>query len=189
MEDAIRALQLALELHDPGEREHAERVAVYAVATGEKLGMSDEDLIHLRRAGQLHDVGKIAVDRVILRKMGTLTEQDFEDLKKHADAAVDVLSAFPWLSPSVPMIRSHHERWDGMGYPRGLEGDEIPLGGRILAVAEAFDVMVSGSAWRRPLVPEDACMEIRDCSGTQFDPNVVAAFLSVQPLIQPLGQA
>lgn len=187
MEDTIRALQAALDLHDPGERAHAERVSVYAVATGEKLGLSDDDLVQLKYAAQLHDVGKMNVDKTLLRKIGELTDEDFAALRYHAEAAVEVLREFTFLSDAVGMIKHHHERWDGNGYPEGLAGDAIPLGARILAVAEAFDVMTTSVIWKSALSPEEALNEVRACSGAQFDPQVVEAFSAIQPLIQPIG--
>jgi len=187
--DTIRALVEALDLHEPGEGGHSERVSVYATATGHKLGMSYNDLVDLRRAAALHDIGKISVNQSTLRKIGELTEGELEELRSHALMALRIVQSFAWLRPVVPMIQHHHERWDGSGYPDGLLGDSIPLGARIIGVCEAFDVLVSGSPWRRAVSDDEALAELQRCSGTQFDPVVVEALSAVQPLIQPVGMA
>ncbi len=184
--DTIRALLRSLELHSPAEAGHAERVAVYAAATAHELGVDAEGLRWIRRAAALHDVGKIALDADLLRKKGGLTEDEIRALRLHAALAERVIQTIPWLQDAVPIIRSHHERVDGTGYPDGLAGDDIPLGARIIAVAEAFDVMTMPSVFRMPVSEEAALAELRDCSGTQFDRAVVEAFAKIQPKVQPV---
>lgn len=185
--DAVRALLAALDLHAPGERAHAERVAVYATATAYRMGWLEKDLLHIRWAASLHDVGKIAVSPALLAKKGGLTQTEIEDLKLHSQLAIRVIESFDWLAPVIPMIKHHHERWDGGGYPSGLDGENIPQGARIIAVAEAFDVMTIPCAFREP-IPEDAALEeLRSCAGTQFDRDVVEAFAQIQPLVQPVA--
>ncbi|HWA83873.1 MAG TPA: HD domain-containing phosphohydrolase, partial [Fimbriimonadaceae bacterium] len=142
--DVIRSLLSRLDRHSPSERGHAERVAVYAVATGEALGLDDESLLRLRYAALLHDVGKISIDAQLLSKIGRLTDQEMDALRLHAMIAASVIEAFDWLQPCIPSIRHHHERWDGGGYPDGLAGTEIPLGARIINLAETFDVILMG---------------------------------------------
>jgi HD-GYP domain-containing protein (c-di-GMP phosphodiesterase class II) len=183
--DIIRGLLERLDRHSPSERAHAERVAVYAVATGEAMGLDDELLLNLRYAALLHDVGKISVDARLLSKIGLMSEQEMGALRLHALIAASVLESFEWLSPCLPDIRHHHERWDGQGYPDGLTGPDIPLGARIIGVAEVFDVIVTGQH-SDARTEEGAIAEIRRCAGTQFDPRVVDAFLEIQPLVQPL---
>lgn len=185
--DTIRALLHALDLHVPGELDHAERVAVYAVATGEELGMSDDELLTLRRAAALHDVGKVAVDRKTLRKLGELTEEEMDEIRRHAEEGLRIVSSLPWLVDTLPLIRHHHERWDGRGYPDGLKGESIPLGARIIAVAEAYDIMTTDMGWRARVQEDLAIAELRRCAGSQFDPQVVEAFAKVHHLIQPMG--
>ena len=186
--DTVRALVRALDMHGPGEGGHAERVAVYAVATGEKLGLDDDELLLLRRAAALHDVGKIAVDRRLLTKLGELSEEEFDEIRLHAKLAEEVIESLPWLRPALPAIRHHHERWDGRGYPDGLAGDSIPLSARIIAVAETFDHLTTCTGWRHQMTEVEAVAEVERSSGSQFDPEVVEAFVSVQSLIQPMQQ-
>lgn len=182
----IRELLAKLDLHGPGEAQHAYRVAVYSVSTGSKMGMTDDELLDLRYAAELHDVGKIEIDRELLGKLGELTDEDFEALRAHARHADIVLSAYEWLLPAVHMIRHHHERWDGGGYPAGLAAEMIPLGARIIAVAEAFDTIAFGASYRRGRDEDYAVEEIQKGAGKQFDPKVVNAFMAIHPLIQPI---
>lgn len=185
--EIVVGLLRELDLHRPGERGHAERVAVYAVATGQALGLEEEELVDLRYAATLHDVGKVKVDIDLVRKLGRLDEEEFEAMRLHAELSLELLSDIDWLSPCLPMIIHHHERWDGGGYPTGLRTNLIPLGARIIAVAEAYDVLTTAAGWNEPMEESAAKAEIIACSGTQFDPDVVSAFLGVQPLIQPIG--
>lgn len=184
--DIVRSLVAALDLHDPGEGGHAERVAVYATATAHALGVRDENLLMVRWAATLHDVGKVSVDAELLRKLGRLNESELAAIRRHSEMAVQALESIEWLRPAIPMIRHHHERWAGQGYPAGLSGEAIPLGARVIAVAETFDALTASLGWRERWTEEAAIAEIRAEAGTQFDPAVVEAFLRVQPLIQPV---
>lgn len=186
-DDAVVTLLNALDMHVPGESGHADRVAVYSVATGDKLGMDSDSLATLKMAATLHDIGKMAVDRCLLSKLGTLTDEEFAEIKRHAHLAESVLEDLPWMRDCLPIIRHHHERWDGKGYPDGLAGEAIPLGARIVAVAETYDHITAGSGWREPLDDFSATQEIARCAGSQFDPAVVQAFLEIQPIIQPIA--
>lgn len=182
----LQTLLDQLDLHGPGEADHAERVSLYAVATAEHLGLPDEFLTDIRRASLLHDIGKLALDRRLLTKLGTLSDEEIMDLKSHAELGDTVLQGLPWLGDAIAMVRHHHERWDGAGYPHGQQGEAIPLGARIIAVAETFDHLAFGSYWKEPLGRDEALDVIREEIGAQFDPCVVAAFIAVEPLIQPL---
>lgn len=181
--DTVRALVRVAAMREKGADRHSARVAVLAVATGEKLGMSDEELLVLRRAAELHDIGKVAISESILCKLGRLTDEELRIMRQHATLALEILGAVPSLQPTLPLIKHHHERWDGTGYPDGLAGEEIPLGARIIAVAEAYDIMTQGAPWKEPLSLEEAKAEIQRCAGTQFDPRVVEAFLQVCDLM------
>lgn len=182
----IRELIDELDVHEPGEAGHSDRVSVYAAAVGHELGLEFEDLLHLRRAAALHDIGKISVDQNLLSKLGRLTDEEIAELREHATLAMEILGSHDWLRPCVPMIRHHHEHLDGSGYPDGLHGEDIPLGARIISVCEAFDVLVHGCPWKEAVTEEFALNELRRCSGTQFDPGVVQALKSVRLLIQPV---
>ena len=185
--DTVRSLVRALESHGPGEGAHADRVAVYATAIGQRLGLGLDDLIDLRWAAALHDVGKIEVDAKLLKKFGKLTDEEMRQMRTHSEMAMRVIGELEWLKPVMPIIRHHHERFDGTGYPDGFAGDDIPLGARIIAVAETFDVLTEETGWRKKMSCEDALEEVRRCSDAQFDPQVVEAFCEIQPLVQPIG--
>lgn len=174
-----------LEDHHPGELNHGERVSVYSVATANALGMSEDDLVAMRYAGALHDIGKLDIRADLLAKTSRLEGTEVLEMRNHVAYVVDhvrdeLLTAW---------IAAHHERWDGTGYLHGLAGDAIPIGARIISVAETFDVLLNDRRWREPLTEDAALDEVRRCAGTQFDPRVVEAFLSVQPLIQPIQVA
>jgi len=189
---SIRVLARAVDAKDPSTREHSERVADLAVALGTGLGWDVERLVRLREAGLVHDVGKIGVPDRILFKPARLTAAEYEEITRHAaiGAAMvaDVLTA-----EQVSWVRGHHERWDGQGYPDGLAGAAIPDGARVLALADAWDVMTSVRSYHDPLAMGDALAECRRCSGTQFSPEVVSVIdrlVSVGALSQnPTGAA
>ena len=175
-----------LDAHRPGEKAHAERVSVYAVATGNRMGLKGSQLLDLKEAAMLHDVGKLTIDAAILKKPA-FDQEDLAAAQLHTILFVKAMPGPEWLERCGPMIRGHHERWDGTGYPDGLVGEEIPLGARIIAVAEAFDTALSGAGWAIPVSEEELIVKIRQGDGKQFDPDVVKAFLDIQPLIQPIG--
>ncbi|MCL6473859.1 MAG: HD-GYP domain-containing protein [Firmicutes bacterium] len=181
--DTVKALVRVAAMREKGADLHSARVAVLAVATGEKLGMSDEELLVLRRAAELHDIGKVAISDSILGKLGRLSEEEIQIMRQHATLALEILGAVQALKPTLPLIKHHHERWDGSGYPDGLAGEQIPLGARIIAVAEVYDILTHGAPWKEPLGVEEAKAEIQRCAGTQFDPRVVEAFLQVCDLM------
>jgi diguanylate cyclase (GGDEF)-like protein len=155
-------------------RDHSENVAAYAVALGQAMGLDRERVVSLRRAALLHDVGKVAVSKMVLSKPGPLSLEEFEEIKLHpAVGATMVLHA--GLAEEALWLRHHHERIDGGGYPDGLAGEDIPLEGRIIFVADSFEAMTSDRPYRAGMPVEDAVAELRRCSGTQFEPSIVEA--------------
>jgi HD-GYP domain-containing protein (c-di-GMP phosphodiesterase class II) len=185
--ETLRALLEALDLNAPGERMHAERVAVYAVATGAELGLSEEELLRLRYSALLHDVGKTRLDGGLLSKVGKLTDVEIEVLRRHAEYSVKLVESYDFLVPAIPGIRSHHERWNGAGYPDGLVGEEIPIAAQIIGMCEAFDVMMNGAAWKSSTTRAIALEEVEGSAGIEWNPEVVEAFLKVERVIQPIG--
>ena len=173
---AVRSLAAAVDARDPYTAGHSERVAMYALDVGQALGMESEELEALKMAGLLHDLGKIGVPDAILNKPDGLTEGECEAIEQHTSIGASILRRAPQLEQIVPAVLSHHERWDGTGYPEGLSGDSIPLGARILAVADAFDAMTSARPYRQALPADDALLELRANAGKQFDPELVEAF-------------
>jgi HD-GYP domain-containing protein (c-di-GMP phosphodiesterase class II) len=175
----IRALAAAMESKDQYTAEHAESLALTAVAVGQHLGLSSQDLCSLEYASLLHDIGKIGVSGAILNKPDQLTAAEFAEIAQHTILGERISSQVDDLKPVAGIIRSAHERWDGGGYPDGLTGQEIPLLSRILLVCDAFDAMTSNRPYRDALPVEAALVEVRACAGGQFDPDVVEALIAV----------
>jgi putative nucleotidyltransferase with HDIG domain len=182
----IEALASAVEARDPYTHGHTQRVEEYAVLMARQLGCSDDEISAIRRASVLHDIGKIGIEDVILRKQGRLEAEEELRMQRHPAIGVDMLHGIDFLEPVLPLIRHHHERWDGNGYPDQLHADEIPLGARILAVADALDAMTSDRPYRAARTFEYAKAEILKGSGTHFDPEVVTAFIKSQREIEDL---
>ncbi len=175
----ISALSAELETRNPYTLGHSERVTEYAVMTAMKMNLSAEEIAIIRYGGLLHDIGKIGVADNILLKAGPLVVEEWEEIKKHPSKSEGIVKFVSFLKTTLPIIRSHHERYDGQGYPDRLKGDEIPVGARIIACADAFDAITSKRPYRDKRSIDDALEIIKNCAGTQFDPNVVAAFISV----------
>lgn len=169
----IEALALAIEAKDHSTHDHLNRVRFYAVALGEELGISGVELEALKAAALLHDIGKLAVPEHIINKPGKLTAEEFQKLKIHPIVGAEILERVSFPYPVVPIVRAHHEKWNGKGYPDGLQGEEIPLGARVLAVADCFDALISDRQYRRALTLEAAMELITAESGTSYDPRVV----------------
>jgi HD-GYP domain-containing protein (c-di-GMP phosphodiesterase class II) len=148
---------------------------------GAQLGLGREELIQAGRGALLHDVGKIGVPDSILLKPGKLTPEEWVEMKKHPRIGYEILKSIKFLSPAAEIVLCHQERWDGEGYPNRLCGKEIPLGARVFAVADTLDAMTSDRPYRDALSFEAALDEIKRCSGSQFDPQVIEAFLSIPP--------
>lgn len=175
-DQTISALIVAAGQRDKTAEGHSQRVARYSVGLGKAMGITGDELLNLKYAASLHDIGKVAVSRKILNKLGKLTDAEFSIMKQHSLTAIRILEKIDGLQDALPLIKHHHERFDGNGYPDGLMGDEIPLGSRVIAVAEAFDILTSDVPWRDAMDQESAIREIEACAGTQFDPEVAEAF-------------
>ncbi|MFH1169381.1 MAG: HD domain-containing phosphohydrolase [Chloroflexota bacterium] len=174
----IKALVAAMEAKDPYTCGHSQRVMEYALLGGASLPSSNEDMEALEYAGVLHDIGKIGVADSILAKPGPLTDDEWQMVRGHPLTGANILNGIPFLDKSRSLILHHHERYDGKGYPDGLKGDDIPIGARLLAVADAFDTMTTDRAYRSSMGRDYAIDELYNCSGKQFCPVAVSAFLS-----------
>jgi putative nucleotidyltransferase with HDIG domain len=182
-EATLEALAAALDARDSETGGHSSRVTVYTMAMARELGVLEEgdDWLDIERAALLHDVGKIGVSDAILNKPGPLTSEEWQQMRKHPAIGYEMLKDVKFLSRAAEIVYAHHERYDGRGYPTGLKGEDVPLGARIFAVADAFDAMTSNRPYRRALSADKAREEIVTNSGTQFDPDVVEAFLRCLP--------
>lgn len=182
LDQTLQALALMLQRAHPYTHAHIERVARIAEKTARLLGLSEVRSQHVHDAARFHDIGKIAVDEQILDKPGSLTPEEYDEVKKHAPFGAAILEEMPDCRHLADWIRSHHERPDGNGYPHGLRGNQIPIEARIIAVADAYDAMTGGydggepRPYRKPMSPKAALEELDRGSGSQFDPEVVAAF-------------
>ncbi len=169
----IEALALAIEAKDLTTHDHLRRVQVYAVEIGKELGLSDVELQALQAASILHDIGKLAVPDYIISKPGKLTPEEFEKMKIHPVVGGEILERVDFPYPVVPIVRCHHERWDGSGYPDGLKGEQIPIGARILAAVDCLDALASDRQYRRALPLDDAMAKLVNEAGTNYDPRVI----------------
>jgi diguanylate cyclase (GGDEF)-like protein/putative nucleotidyltransferase with HDIG domain len=174
----LEAMITAIDHKDHYTRRHSEEVTEYALWIAEELGLSEEQKHALRLGGLLHDVGKIGIPDSVLLKPGLLTAEEYEAMKQHTVLGAVMLAALPEMEKIVPLARSHHERWDGQGYPDGLAGEQIPLLARILAVADAFSAMTTDRPYRKGMDWPSALTELKRQKGKQFDPAVVDAFLA-----------
>jgi len=168
-----------LQRRDPETRDHSRRVAAYARALGLRLGLGADDLAALVEGATLHDIGKIGVPTSVLGKAGCLDDEEWQLMRRHPELGARIVTRDPRLRSCRRIIAEHHERWDGSGYPHGLRGTDIHLGARILAVVDAFDAMTQDRCYRRAMSVDAAVDELIRNRGTQFDPSVVDAFLSM----------
>jgi diguanylate cyclase (GGDEF)-like protein len=176
---ALAALRDMLRARDPGTGAHSERVRIYALALAEAHGVPKSQLLDVEYGVMLHDIGKLAVPDGILLKPGPLSPDEWKIMRKHPEMGRRLIEHIPFLRGAVPVVYHHHERWDGTGYPDGLRGEDIPLGARIFAVADAFDAMTYDRPYSRAIPVASARAEIERCAGTHFDPSVAATFLSL----------
>jgi len=174
----LQVLSAALDLRDQATKGHSLRLARLALAIGQELEFSDEELSHLEQAAMLHDMTKLELPKAILSKAGPLTDDEWQKIQRHPEMGYQMVREAPFLQEAGEIILCHHERYDGGGYPRGLKGEEIPLAARIFAVAEAYDAITCDKPYRRAGSHTSAVKEIKDSAGSQFDPTVVEAFLA-----------
>jgi putative nucleotidyltransferase with HDIG domain len=181
--DGLRRLSMAAEYRDDNTWEHTQRVAAMAARLGRRVGVDERHVELIRLAAPLHDIGKIAIPDYILLKPEKLTDEEFEVVKTHAAVGASILSDSEdeLLQVAEQIAGAHHERWDGTGYPNRLAGEDIPVAGRVVAVADVFDILVHERPWKQEWTVEDAAEEIRRSAGSQFDPAVVQAFEELGP--------
>ncbi len=179
--DVMRSIAKAVEKHDPYTSGHIERLRFLAGHVAFHMGLTARDIAVVRAAGLLHDIGKIAIPGEILRKPDKLSAIEWELMRLHPAHGADIVASMPNGDLLAPMVRAHHERWDGKGYPDKLGESDIPLGGRIISVVDAFDAMTTNRPYRAAMPIWDARERVIAGSGSQFDPNVVEALLSMSP--------
>jgi putative nucleotidyltransferase with HDIG domain len=175
----LTSLSAAIEARDPYTRGHSLRVTALAEGVARWLGWTESRIETLRIGGALHDIGKLTVPASILSKPGPLTPDELDTIRTHPAAGARLIEPIHSVRPALPYVLHHHERWDGGGYPHGLHGSAIPVEARVLSVADAFDAMTSGRPYRDALSEPDALLEVERCAGSQFDPELARAFLTV----------
>jgi len=180
----LEAMAEIIDMKHPFTSGHSMRVSRYAMAIAMAMGLGHDEVTQIRWAGLLHDIGKLVILRRLLDKPTALTDEEYHEIQKHAQYTHDIMNMMPSLADLLPIASAHHEQFDGSGYPRGLKGEQIPLGARILGVCDAFDAMTSNRPYRQPLTFEQACEEVKKFSGRQFDPEIVKHAL---PLLLTLG--
>jgi len=175
----LQTLSAVVDAYDIYTFGHSAQVARYACAIAESMGLDKEEQARLLRGGLIHDLGKIGVTDAIIGKVGRLTDEEYDALKLHTVIGAEIVSQMPQFQELVPLVRNHHERWDGRGYPDGLQGEENTLGARIMSLADSVEAMLSDRPYQSTRSLADVIAEVKRCSGTQFDPQVVEAFLDV----------
>lgn len=175
----IYALTAAIDAKDHYTFQHSQNVAKYATALAKAAGLNEEHVRMIHEAALLHDIGKIAIPEQILGKPGALTAEEYEIMKTHVDHSIEIIRHLPSLDYVIPAAIGHHERWDGKGYPRGVAGENLPIGARCLAIADSFDAMTSKRSYKNAFTAEFACKELLSRAGTQFDPNLAPMFVEL----------
>lgn len=177
--ETIQALTNAMEAKDAYTRGHAERVGNYAVKLAKALNLSDKKIENIKNAAILHDIGKIGIDDQILKKPGKLTDEEYKKIKEHPSIGAEILKGVNFLKEVSDIVKHHHERYDGKGYPDGLKGDETPVEAAILSIADVYDAMTSDRPYRKALTKEEALNEIEKNAGIQFNPELAKMFVKV----------
>lgn len=177
--ESIQTLRYTVEAKDSYTRGHSDRVSEFSVLIGKYLGLSEEEIKTLRIGGLFHDIGKIGVPDSILLKDGKLTDDEYSEIKNHPTIGAHILSTATIFQNIIPIVKHHHEKYDGFGYPGKLKGEEIPYFARIAAVADTFDAMTSKRTYRDALPLDTVIAEITRCKGTQFDPKIADVFLDI----------
>ncbi|HEY5555987.1 HD-GYP domain-containing protein [Acetobacterium sp.] len=185
--NTVFALSNAVDARDPDTAGHSERVSKISMLLSRELNMTAENLKILEYAGLFHDIGKIGIPDHILNKNGKLTDEEYEVIKKHPDIGINILSNVGFLAEALPIIRHHHERFSGNGYPCGIKGEEIPLGSRIIAIADTYDAMTTDRPYRKRFSHDAAVAEIQKNSGTQFDNMLVDVFMKIESTIKNIN--
>ena len=180
----IEALALAIDAKDQTSQTHIRRVQLYAASLARELGMSENEIQGVKTAALLHDIGKLAVPEHILSKPGPLTQEEFQKIRAHPKVGAEIIGAVPFPYPVAPLILSHHERWDGKGYPHGLKGEEVPLGARILSVVDYFDALMAERPYHKAMGQEAAMSLLRQEAGKGLDPVIVDKFIEMLPQLQ-----
>ena len=175
----IYALTAAIDAKDSYTFEHSCHVSDYAVLLAKKIGLEPNDIEIAKEAGLLHDIGKIGIPESILKKQGRLNDEEYEIMKTHVTNSIEMIHFLPNMNYVIPAVLSHHERYDGKGYPRGLKGEDIPLLGRILAVCDSFDAMTTKRTYKEAMSIDYAISELEHNKGTQFDPKLAEAFIEL----------
>ena len=165
-------LALAIEAKDHTSHKHLQRVRVFAVEVAKELGFPEDEIEALRAAALLHDIGKLAIPEHIINKPGRLTPEEFEKMKIHTLVGAEILQRVAFPYPVAPIVRSHHERWDGAGYPDGLKGEQIPMGARVLAAVDCLDAMSSHRQYQNAMSLDAAMEKVASMSGSAFDPGL-----------------
>lgn len=177
--DSIETLRFTVEAKDPYTRGHSDRVSEYSVLIGQKLGLSEEDIKTLRVGGLFHDIGKIGIPDSILLKEAKLTDDEYSQIKNHPSIGAHILCNAEVFKDIIPIVKHHHEKFDGTGYPSKLKGEDIPYFARIATIADTFDAMTSKRTYRDALSLDVVRAEIERCSGTQFDPELAKVFIDL----------
>ena len=177
--ESIETLRYTVEAKDPYTKGHSDRVAQYSLLIGKKMGLSEEEQNKLLIGGLFHDIGKIGVPDTILRKTDRLTDEEYSEIKNHPSIGAHILAPATIFQEIIPIVKHHHEKYDGRGYPSQLKGEDIPLYARIAAVADTFDAMTSKRPYRDALPVETVIAEVERCKGTQFDPQIADIFLDI----------